>query len=113
MKLRGSRTETILRRQLLDSELFINCNITIVKFLNKHYGEIQSVYVLTQTPEQSEDIYRLIINGDLVVGFELSRVNDQISEISDMGVNDYSKQLSSKSEKLYLAIALDLASLTH
>ncbi|AWH88639.1 hypothetical protein [Limnobaculum parvum] len=109
MKLIGSRTEAIRRVQLLNSESLINENPIIVNFLNKQYGNIRSVYALAHTPEQGVDIYRLIINGNLIIGFELSHIDNQISEIFDMSVEYYSKQLNSKSDKLDLAIVLDLA----
>ncbi|EAA6712140.1 hypothetical protein DLL90_15135 [Salmonella enterica subsp. enterica serovar Arechavaleta] len=49
-------------------------------FLNKKYGDIRSVYVFVNTPEQYEDIYRILITGVLIVGFELSRGDDKINE---------------------------------
>ncbi|WP_392565249.1 hypothetical protein RHO15_06465 [Utexia brackfieldae] len=109
MRLIGSRTESIRRSELLHSEELINNNKLIVNLLSEMYGEIKSVYVLTHTPDQAEDIYRLIVNGDFIVGFELSRIDNKISEIFDMPVVDYSKQIKSKSDKLELAIAIDLA----
>lgn len=109
MRLTGSRTESIKRTELINSELFIKKNEKIINFLNEKYGKIISVYVLAHTPEQGEDIYRILINGVLIVGFELSRGDDQLNEVFDMSVVDYSKQLTGRSDKLDLAVALDLA----
>ncbi|WP_159566198.1 hypothetical protein [Budvicia diplopodorum] len=110
MKLIGSRNELNRRNELLYSERFINKKTSIVSFLNERYGEIKSVYVLANTPDQGEDIYKLIINGKLIVGFELSRIDGKISDISEMSVLNYTKQIKRKSDRLDLAIALDLAS---
>lgn len=109
MKLIGSKTESIRRNELLCSEELIDNNELIVNLLDEMIGEIKSVYVLAHTPEQGEDIYRLIVNGDFVVGFELSRIDNKINEVFDMSVVDYAKELNSKSDKLDLAIAIDLA----
>jgi len=109
MRLIGSRTESIRRSELLHSEEFINSNKIIVDFLRGRYCEIKSVFVLTHTPEQAEDIYRLIINGNYVVGLELSRIDNEISDVFYMSVLEYSKIIKSKSDRLELAIARDLA----
>lgn len=109
MKLIGSRTESIKRTELINSELFIKKNKIIINFLNKKYGDIRSIYVLAHTPEQGEDIYRILINGVLIVGFELSRGDEQINEFFEMPVAEYSKQLTGRSDKLDLAVALGLA----
>lgn len=109
MRLIGSRTESVRRNELLHSEELINNNKLIVNLLGEMYGEIKSVYVLTHTPEQGEDIYRLLVNGNFIVGFEQSRKDKKISEIFYMPVVDYAKKLKSKSDKLELAIAIDLA----
>lgn len=109
MKLIGSRTESIKRAELIDSELYIKKNGKIFSFLNEKYGEVRTVYVLAHTPEQGEDIYRILINGVLIVGFALSKYDAQINDVFDMSVVDYSKQLTGRSDKLDLAVALDLA----
>ncbi|ROP60171.1 hypothetical protein EDF81_3011 [Enterobacter sp. BIGb0383] len=109
MKLTGSRTENIKRDELINSGSFIRGNKVITGFLNDKYGHINSVYVLAHTPEQGEDIYRVLINGILIVGFELSKSDNQVNEHFDMSVADYSKQLKGRLDKLELAVALDLA----
>ena len=76
MRLIGSRTESIRRSELLHSEKLINSNKLIDDFLRGRYCEIRSVFVLTHTTEQAEDIYRLIVNGDYIVGFELSKIDN-------------------------------------
>lgn len=108
MKLIGSRNELNRRNELLYSERFINKKASIVAFLNKRYGEIKSVYVLEQAQEQDEDVYKLIVNSKLVVSFKLSRTDEKISDISDLSVLNYKKSIEKKSDRLDLAIALDM-----
>lgn len=109
MKLIGSRMELNRRNELLYSERFINKKTSIASFLNKRYNEIKSAYVLSHTSEQDKDIYKVIVNGNRIVSFGLSRIDGLISDVSDMSVLNYKKQIESKPEKLDLAIALDLA----
>ena len=108
MKLIGSRNELNRRNELLYSERFINKKASIVSFLNKRYNEIKSVYVLAQIQEQDEDIYKLIVNSKLVVSFKLSRTDESISDISEVSVLNYKKSIEKKSDRLDLAIALDM-----
>lgn len=109
MKLIGSRTEDIKRRALVSSALFISGSEKIINFLTEKYGVVRSAYVLNDTPEQGVNIYRILVNGSFVVGFEFSREDEVISDVFDMSVFDYDRKLKGRSDKLYLALALDLA----
>ncbi|MDA5535205.1 hypothetical protein HB976_09890 [Yersinia mollaretii] len=109
MRLIGSRTESLRREELVQSGITIKKNEAIDYFLNEKFSPIKSAYVLACTPEQGEDFYRIIVNGDIVVEFEISRADSTITDIEEISVEDYSKLIKSKSDKLDLIIALDLA----
>ncbi|MDN0125333.1 hypothetical protein QVN60_19525 [Yersinia aleksiciae] len=109
MRLIGSRTESLRKEELQKSELFIKKNKMIVNFLNQKFSPVKSAYLLAHTPEQGEDIYRILVNGCIVIEFEISRLDSTISDIEEMPVSYYSKLIKSKSAKLDLLIALDLA----
>ncbi|MGP6381694.1 hypothetical protein ACTZGB_19555 [Yersinia bercovieri] len=109
MRLIGSRTEFFRREELQQSEIFIKKNKIIVNFLNKKFSPVKSAYLLAYTPEQGEDIYRILVNGCIVIEFEISKFDSKISDIEEIPVSYYSKLIKSKSAKLDLLIALDLA----
>ncbi|CNI41087.1 Uncharacterised protein [Yersinia thracica] len=109
MKLIGSRTESLRREQLQQSAIAIKNNAAITDLLNERFPHVKSAYVLACTPEQGEDIYSIIVNGCVVIEFEISRIDLTISDVEEISVEDYSKLIKNKSAKLDLAIALDLA----
>jgi len=109
MKLSKQQTESITRNMLLDSESYVKEHERIARFLNARYEDISSAFILCHTPEQGEDLYRILVNGKVIVGFDLSRVDGQISEVFEMPVADFSREIRTKSVRLDLAVALDLA----
>lgn len=109
MKLRGTRTESIIRDDLLVSETLVRKDVAIMNFLRKRYGNVKSAYVLACTPVQGEDVYGILVNGEVFVNFEISRGSEVISGIEESTVSEYSKRLRGRLSNLEMLIALDLA----
>lgn len=109
MKLIGSRTEDINGRELVNSALFIRRREEIINFLTEKYGEVRSAYALSDTPEQGGNIYRILVNGASVVGFELSMEDEEISDVFEWSVLSYLRELKGRSDRLHLALVLELA----
>ena len=113
MKLINSRIEKEIRDNLKNYSTLITENKKILIFLNEQVKEISSVYALNHTIEQGEDIYTLLVNGEIVIDFEISRVNHSIYDVSIKTVSDYSKEIKQKLPKLKLMIALELSKKTN
>ncbi|WP_156525755.1 hypothetical protein [Achromobacter ruhlandii] len=109
MKLRGTYTELAIRDELIASDMSIKKNESIMRFLRKNYGNIDSAYVFTCTPGEDEDIYEILINGGFVVHFEVDRVSGTICEVEKNSVFDYSRKLRGRLRNLEMLVALDLA----
>lgn len=109
MKLVGSLTENIIRQELKLSEINIRKDNQIYTFLNTYYHPISTLYILGLTPEQGEDIYTLIINGEKILNLEYSKVDYTFSNIEVISLDEYEKTKKGKMSRLKLAIALDLA----
>ncbi|WP_448684739.1 hypothetical protein [Achromobacter xylosoxidans] len=109
MKLRGARTELMIRDQLIVSDLSIKKNESIMRFLRENYGKIDSAYVCVCTPGEDEDIYHILINGRFVVRFEVERISGIICGVENGSVFEYSKKLRGGLRNLEILIALDLA----
>ncbi|MFT2792260.1 hypothetical protein ACMV5I_19640 [Serratia sp. T13T92] len=109
MRLIGSRTEGLIRERLEKYEHIILENNVIHGLLVHNFSKIDSVYCLNQVIEQAEDIYTLLVNGEFVIEFELSRIDGSISDVNIKPLSEYSKKVKDKSSKLTLSIAIDLA----
>jgi hypothetical protein len=68
-------------------------------------------YVLADTPEQTTDTFRILIDDDAVVGFELERDDPEAlpKEIQTYSVQDYRKAVEGGLGEVELRIALELA----
>ncbi|MEB6661661.1 hypothetical protein [Achromobacter ruhlandii] len=108
MKLRGTRTESAIRDRLIASNLSIKNDVKIMDFLKKKYESIEFAHVFTCTPDEDGDIYEILINGRVVVSFEISREGGVISEGGEILLADYLKGLRGKEYNLKVLIALDL-----
>ncbi|MBU1282119.1 MAG: hypothetical protein KJ884_01735 [Gammaproteobacteria bacterium] len=69
---------------------------------------MKTAYILGWTPEQGEDIYRVLINTDTVCAIELEHGHDKPAAIETIQLKEYERQLS-KTGRIKLAVALDLA----
>ncbi|WP_434675202.1 hypothetical protein [Pseudomonas sp. D3-10] len=110
MKLIGSVTEMKIRETLICSACYIFNNVIILTFLEGMFGPISSAYVLSHTPDQGEDFYVLLVNGSIVVSFELSRNcgDPKPENFVAIEIEQYRKKLRGRHSQLKLAIAMDL-----
>lgn len=111
MKLIGSVTEAKIREALIYSACYILNNVVVLTFLEGMFGPISSAYVLSHTPDQGEDFYVVLVNGSVVVNFELSRSCEDAKpeNFVSMEVEQYRKTLRGRNSLLKLAIAMELA----
>jgi hypothetical protein len=73
------------------------------------YGNIY--HVLTDTPEQNSDVFRILVDDQIVVGFELDRDNSEASpeEVQTFSVKEYMKATGGGLAAAELRIAIELA----
>lgn len=109
MKLINSKIEKDIRDNLQKYSPLIMEDNVIINFLIQHFQEIKSIYVLQVTPDQGEELYTLLVNGDKVIDFEISRIDNSIYDVHIRTVDEYSMEIKKKSPKLKLLIALELS----
>jgi hypothetical protein len=110
IKLRGTLIERSFRKQLLDSWLWLREEkSTRISFLRNTFGGIQSAFTLSWTPEQSEDIYTILVNGVHVVCLEILREDDSLINSEIIPLKEYERKLRPLHAKIQLAVALDMA----
>lgn len=110
MRLSGSITENGYYDQLTRSWESIKAgNGGIMKALESHFHEITSAFVLGCTPEQSEDIYTILVNGQDIVTIEISRPERIEVSFSTTSLRDYKRQAKSRQRSIQLAVALALS----
>jgi hypothetical protein len=79
IQLRGTLIEQSFREQLLNSWLWLKEEKSArMSFLKNEFGDIQSAFTLSWTPEQFEDLYTILVNGQHVVYLEILRENDSL-----------------------------------
>ncbi|WP_409524694.1 hypothetical protein [Nitrincola sp. MINF-07-Sa-05] len=112
MKLTGTKTEIEYRERLISSQnkLFKDANFRrLLEVLKANNSDIKTAYIIRHTPDQSEDIFRVLVNGASVNLIELDRLDESIEPIFEcMSVVEYKKGLS-KQSMIQLAVALELA----
>lgn len=73
------------------------------------YPELKAAYIIDWIPEQGEDIYKLLINDNIILVNELDRFNVEIEPIVESkSIPQYLQGLS-KYNQIKLGVALDLA----
>jgi hypothetical protein len=110
----GPTTERELRRELAEARLRPEDNPRHARIFRavRSIMDVGSVYhVLTDTPEQMEDVFRILVDDTVVVGFELQRDSSDASptEVQQYSVQDYRKAIGGRLSKARLRIALELA----
>lgn len=112
MKLKGSKTEEDFRVRLMNSHRSLfqeNSNERLLNVLRNSFPKMRTAYFIGHTPEQGEDLYRILINTDTIALIELDRYNLDIKPIvGTISVRDYVKGLN-KMDQIKMAVALDLA----
>lgn len=110
MKLIGSLTEQTFRNQLIRSwESVKKDDKVLYKAIENFFGEIASAYVLGCTPEQFEDLYTILVNGESVIYVEILREGEEVVRFEVNSVAEYEKELRYRRMRIQLAVALDLA----
>jgi hypothetical protein len=72
-------------------------------------GNFKTAYALAHTPEQGEDIFRILVDGKSVVGFDLQHDDGTARNVNIMPVTEYRGYLSDRDSKLLLSVALELS----
>lgn len=112
MKLRGSKTENEYRTELVGSRRSLfeqKENQKLLVSLQSYYPDMKTAYVLSWTPEQGEDIYRILINTSTIACVEVDRSDStHTPHIESLDLKEYEKRLS-KTGRINLAVAIDLA----
>lgn len=111
MKLNDSMIEHGYREQLISSRQSLfndSSKKQLYTCLKEFCPEMKTAYVLGWAPEQGEDIYRALINTDMVCAIELEHGQDEPAVIETIQLKEYEKELS-KTGRIKLAVALDLA----
>ncbi len=112
MKLTGSKTENEYREELVRSRqaLFEDREFErLLTYLHQYYPDMKTAYIIGWTPEQGEDIYRILINMATIVAIEIDREESQRKPvIESYTLKEYLEGLS-KTARLKIAVAVDLA----
>ena len=113
MKLIGSRLEEEIRVCLVQGrrDLMVEGrHPELISELVRHFGRIESVFFLGHVPDQGEDSYTLLVNGDQVASCEIPRVpGGCYSPVEAVSVHHYARGLRGKHSNLTLLIARALA----
>lgn len=110
MRLVGSLSEQSFREELSKSWRGLRePGNQLFSILTDRLGSIGSAFVLSWTPDQSEDFYVILVNGGEVVWLEVSRPNGEVIAFQALDVREYERSLRSRQSRIQLAVALDLA----
>lgn len=116
MKLRGSLAEQEYRRELTKGRISLfqdSEKQRLLESLKRCFPEMKTAYILGFTPEQTEDIYRLLVNENIIAIVEIDRLNVGVEpHIERFSIPSYLKGLSKRSQ-IQLAVAMDLAKNEH
>lgn len=112
MRLTGSNAEDEYRKQLLSSNKSLfedEEKRRILSALVTCYPNMRTAYPIEWIPDQDVDIYFILIDVTNISRVEIDRYNlDSEVMISDISLEEY-KRSTSKSGRMKLAVALDLA----
>jgi len=112
VKLIGSQTENEYRTQLISSHKFLfdsDKQKGILSVLYMRYPEIKTAYILDWIPDQDIEIYKILIDTNLIVVVEVDHDdNGRVFITQEISIKAYKKHLS-KTGQIRLAVAMDLA----
>ncbi|MFY0256534.1 hypothetical protein ACDQ55_21585 [Chitinophaga sp. 30R24] len=111
MKLIGSRTEQEFREELMKSNQSLfssDGDQRLLEVLKKLYPQMLTAYIIHWIPEQGEDLYKILINDDVIAKIELSHDNVVAPIVESILIPQYMFRLS-RIKQIQLAVALDLA----
>ncbi len=114
MKLSNTATEVEYRQELVLSKNYLfesEKGIHALDAIRSICGDVETAYVLAHTPEQGEDVFRILVNGERIIGFDLQDESGQYQalNITDLQVKAYDRLLTGGSAKLKLTIAIELS----
>jgi hypothetical protein len=109
MKLVGSKMESDFRKELLSSNRTLNSDSSLKSCLNSQGHSTEKAYVLHLIPEQTEDIYLVLIDGAYLVNIEIGRIKKDIQPVPKfIELTEYMHGLS-KVNQIRLLVAQELA----
>lgn len=111
MKLIGSKMESDFREELVSSnEFYFLKNSRLKVVLESHGYPTKNAYVLHWVPDQTEDFYTVLINGEYLVSTEIDHFDTSINPVFEhLELKVYLKGLS-RMHQVKLAVAKNLAS---
>jgi len=107
-------TEQELRQDLLQAKLLPHANARSSRIYwaaKSIVGSGSVYYVLSDTPEQTTDVFRVLVDDKAVAAFELNRKNLDAppEEITVYTISDYKKAIGDGLAEAELRIAIELA----
>ncbi|WP_106766551.1 hypothetical protein [Paenibacillus faecalis] len=112
MKLIGSKLEQELKEQLIKSNQSLfksEEKRRLLEVIRSSFSEMKATYIVNWIPEQGEDIYKILINDNIIAEIELDRYSDEVEPIVEFEDVPHYLQGLSKHNQIKLAVALDLA----
>jgi hypothetical protein len=113
IKLRGTKTEQDIRKQLTKSHIALFHDEKKIRFLNTlkdNFPQMKTAYILYWVPEQGEDMLTCLINTDLIAEIEIDRYDLTAKPIVEFFPLDYEYiKKHRKISQITIAIALELA----
>lgn len=106
--------ESDFRSELIKSNEGLNDSGSVLHqvLVNAGYST-NHAYVLHWTPDQTEDVYVVLIGGSFLLSVEIDKFNKQAKPIVDrQEIKSYLHGLS-RMHQVQLAVALDLANTKH
>jgi hypothetical protein len=112
MKIIESKTEQEIRAELIGSNRSLFSTEEdgrLIEEVYKLYPETKTAYVLHWRVEQGEDLYKVLVNDNVIIEIEIDRVGQSEPIIGkSLTIPQYLKGLKRK-DQIQLAVALDLA----
>lgn len=113
MRLIGSRTEDLIRAELVESHralFFEPAEKRLLDALRKCQPGMTTAYVLGWTPEQCSDAFSVLVDVSTIVSVELDRASGDVDPVVllRMPVVEFAKGLG-RPARIRLAIAQELA----
>lgn len=109
-----SITEEEYRTELINSKRYFfesQKGQNVLTHIRKLCGEVHTIYALAHTPEQGEDIFRILVNGEKIIGLDLQDEDNNFAalNITTYSIKEYERLVNSRMARLKLSIALSLS----
>jgi hypothetical protein len=112
MKLIGSKMENDFREELIKSHdyHFSENSTSRLKEVLKSKGiDVGNVYIIGWTPDQTDDLFLVLIDGSWILRIELERYDETVEPVIDrIEMKDYMHGLS-KMNQVKILVAQDLS----